>query len=137
MDAVLPRAAAAGVLVEIDATAAVARKQHVLSDGFLMRQALINLLKNAIAFSPQGSTVKVRTQLHDEQLQLLVADRTSYALERVFERFCSLARPQSGQLSSGLGLPFVGEVARLHAGEATLGNREGGGAVAALQLPSA
>ncbi|WP_115047463.1 two-component system sensor histidine kinase CreC [Xanthomonas arboricola] len=140
MDAVLPRAVAAGVLLDSDATSAAAREQYVLGDGFLLRQALINLLENAIAFSPAGSTVQLRTQVHAGHLQWSVEDRGSgvpdYALERVFERFYSLARPQTGQRSSGLGLPFVREVARLHGGEATLGNREGGGALATLRLPA-
>jgi two-component system sensor histidine kinase CreC len=60
-----------------------------------------------------------------------------YARERVFERFYSLARPGSGQRSSGLGLPFVAEVARLHGGRAQLHNRPGGGALASLWLPLA
>ncbi|SON83117.1 hypothetical protein XFF6166_590022 [Xanthomonas citri pv. fuscans] len=70
-----------------------------------------------------------------------VEDRGSgvpdYALERVFERFYSLARPQTGQRSSGLGLPFVREVARLHGGDVMLRNRnrDGGGARAVLRLP--
>ncbi|CAH2709207.1 Histidine kinase [Xanthomonas campestris pv. nigromaculans] len=140
VDAVLPRATAAGMRVEIDATTQTAREQYVLGDGFLLRQALINLLENAIAFSPEGSTVQLRTQVHDGHLQWSVEDRGSgvpdYALERVFERFYSLARPQTGQRSSGLGLPFVREVARLHGGEVALGNREGGGAVATLRLPA-
>ncbi|WP_349781697.1 two-component system sensor histidine kinase CreC [Xanthomonas arboricola] len=139
VDAVLPRAAAAGVLLERDAASDTARGQYVLGDEFLLRQALINLLENAIAFSPQGSTIQLRAQVLKEQVQLVVEDRGSgvpdYALERVFERFYSLARPQTGQRSSGLGLPFVREVARLHGGEATLGNREGGGAIATLRLP--
>ncbi|CAD0323617.1 two-component system sensor histidine kinase CreC [Xanthomonas hortorum] len=140
VDAVLPRATAAGMRVEIDATTQTAREQYVLGDGFLLRQALINLLENAIAFSPEGSTVQLRTQVHYGHLQWSVEDRGSgvpdYALERVFERFYSLARPQTGQRSSGLGLPFVREVARLHGGEVALGNREGGGAVATLRLPA-
>ncbi|MBD4097946.1 two-component system sensor histidine kinase CreC, partial [Xanthomonas citri pv. citri] len=97
VDAVLPRAAAAGVLLERDAASDTARGQYVLGDEFLLRQALINLLENAIAFSPQGSTIQLRTQVLEEQLQLVVEDRGSgvpdYALERVFERFYSLARP--------------------------------------------
>ncbi|MCL1500085.1 two-component system sensor histidine kinase CreC [Xanthomonas nasturtii] len=144
VDAVLPRATAAGVRVEIDVASGVtsdaAREHYVLGDGFLLRQALINLLENAIAFSPEGSTMHLCTQLHAEKLQVSVQDRGSgvpdYALERVFERFYSLARPQTGQRSSGLGLPFVREVARLHGGEATLDNRDGGGAVATLRLPA-
>lgn len=140
VDAVLTRATAAGVRVEIDVASDAAHEHYVLGDGFLLRQALINLLENAIAFSPEGSTVHLRTQVHDGHLQWSVEDRGSgvpdYALERVFERFYSLARPQTGQRSSGLGLPFVREVARLHGGEVALGNREGGGAVATLRLPA-
>jgi len=48
-----------------------------------------------------------------------------------------LPRPDGGSRSSGLGLCFVAEVAALHAGTATLGNREGGGAEATLVLPAA
>lgn len=140
MDAVLLRAAGAGVLVELDAASMAASDQAVLGDAFLLRQAVINLLENAIAFSPDGGTVQLRTQLEDGQVQLLVEDRGSgvpdYAIERVFERFYSLARPQTGQRSSGLGLPFVREVARLHGGDVRLRNRDGGGAIATLRLPT-
>lgn len=140
VDAVLLRAAGAGVLVELDAASMAASDQTVLGDAFLLRQAVINLLENAIAFSPDGGTVQLRTQLEDGQVQLLVEDRGSgvpdYAIERVFERFYSLARPQTGQRSSGLGLPFVREVARLHGGDVCLHNRDGGGAIATLRLPT-
>jgi two-component system sensor histidine kinase CreC len=53
----------------------------------------------------------------------------------VFERFYSLARPGSGRRSSGLGLPFVREVARLHDGRASVDARDGAGTVASLWLP--
>nr|WP_241093634.1 two-component system sensor histidine kinase CreC [Xanthomonas sp.] len=110
-------------------------------DPYLLRQALHNLLDNAIAFSPAGAAIALRAErTADARLVLLVEDEgpgvPDYALERVFERFYSLARPASGQRSSGLGLPFVREVARLHGGEASLRNREGGGAVARLSLPA-
>ena len=59
-----------------------------------------------------------------------------YAAERVFERFYSLPRPD-GSRSSGLGLPFVREVAGLHGGTIAVENGEGGGAVATLRLPLA
>ncbi|MBV6809486.1 two-component system sensor histidine kinase CreC [Xanthomonas campestris pv. pennamericanum] len=138
-DAVALRAAAAGITVEVDAGAGAPGDHHVLGDGFLLRQALINLLENAIAFSTQDSHVRLQARLRDGHWELLVEDRGSgvpdYALERVFERFYSLARPQTGQRSSGLGLPFVREVARLHGGDVMLGNRDGGGARAVLRLP--
>ncbi|KFA19370.1 histidine kinase, partial [Xanthomonas vasicola pv. musacearum NCPPB 4384] len=138
-EAVSLRAAAAGVAVEVDASAVTSGDHHVLGDGFLLRQALINLLENALAFSPQDSRVRLHAQLRDGRWELAIEDRGSgvpdYAIERVFERFYSLARPQTGQRSSGLGLPFVREVARLHRGDVVLGNRDGGGARAVLCLP--
>lgn len=56
-----------------------------------------------------------------------------FALARVFERFYSLPR-EDGHKSSGLGLAFVREVARLHQGDISLRNRPEGGVVATLQL---
>ncbi|KAF1055573.1 MAG: Sensor protein CreC [Stenotrophomonas maltophilia] len=113
--------------------------QAVQGDGYLLRQALHNLIDNAIAFSPAGSTIALDAQAEANGVLLQVADRGSgipdYARERVFERFYSLARPDSGQRSSGLGLPFVQEVARLHGGRAELLPRDGGGTVARLWLP--
>jgi two-component system sensor histidine kinase CreC len=114
----------------------------LVGDPYLLRQALHNLLDNAIAFSSAGDAVVVRAERDAQgRIVLLVEDQgpgvPDYALERVFERFYSLARPASGQRSSGLGLPFVREVARLHGGEASLRNRDdGGGAVARMALPA-
>lgn len=112
----------------------------VQGDPFLLRQAVINLLDNAADFAPEGSTVEVTIARDGATWNVIVADRGSgvptYALERAFERFYSLPRPDGGSRSSGLGLCFVAEVAALHSGKATLTNREGGGAVARLTLPA-
>jgi two-component system sensor histidine kinase CreC len=109
-------------------------------DGFLLRRALGNLLDNAIAFSPAGGTVELAVEADADQVRFIVRDLgpgvPDYAHERVFERFYSLPRPDNGQRSSGLGLPFVREVMRLHGGEATLRNRPDGGAEAILSLPA-
>jgi two-component system sensor histidine kinase CreC len=58
-----------------------------------------------------------------------------YALEKIFEKFFSLQRPDSGKKSTGLGLNFVREVAILHNGTITLENREDQGVQATLTLP--
>ena len=58
-----------------------------------------------------------------------------YALEHMFERFYSLPRPATGRKSTGLGLAFVREVARLHGGSADFANRPEGGALARIRLP--
>lgn len=56
-----------------------------------------------------------------------------YALPRIFERFYSLPR-ENGLKSSGLGLAFVREVARLLKGDVTLQNVAEGGVLASLSL---
>ncbi len=112
---------------------------RVRGDAFLLRQALVNLIDNAADFSPPGSELDLRIEHVDDTLRFTVADRgpgiPDYALPRVFERFYSLSRPDGGSRSSGLGLCFVAEVAALHGGSAGLRNREGGGAVATLEIP--
>jgi two-component system sensor histidine kinase CreC len=111
----------------------------VQGDAFLLRQALCNLLDNAIAFAPAGSAVVLAVSVLNEHVQLCVDDAgpglPEYAHERVFERFYSLPRPDGAPRSSGLGLPFVREVARLHGGSVRLENRPEGGARALLSLP--
>ena len=111
----------------------------VRGDPYLLRQALSNLLDNAIAFSPSDGRIAVSTASDGPMLEIRVDDQgegvPDYAQQRVWERFYSLARPATGLRSSGLGLPFVREVARLHGGEARLENLADGGARAVLRLP--
>ncbi|WP_231104281.1 ATP-binding protein [Xanthomonas graminis] len=135
-EALAPQLRASGVRLQVhtpDAELALA------GDPYLVRQALHNLPDNAIAFSPAGGTVVLRAErAAHARIALLVEDAgpgvPAYALQRVFERFYSLPRPATGQRSSGLGLSFVREVARLHGGEASLRNRACGGALARLVL---
>jgi two-component system sensor histidine kinase CreC len=108
-------------------------------DAFLLGQAVSNLVQNAIEFSPAGSEVVVALRVEAGRAVVRVEDRgpgvPEYALEKVFDRFYSLPRPDTGRKSSGLGLSIVREIARLHGGEVTLANRPEGGARAELSLP--
>lgn len=110
-------------------------------DHFLLRQLLANLLDNAIDFSPPQGVVELRIGVDEGRLKIAITDRgpglPDFALARAFERFYSLPRPEGGARSSGLGLNFVAEIAKLHAGSVSLANREGGGAVATVVLPLA
>ncbi|PNF12374.1 two-component system sensor histidine kinase CreC [Enterobacter cancerogenus] len=109
----------------------------VQGDPDLLEQALGNLLDNAIDFTPEGGAIQLAAREMQDRVQLTVTDSGSgipdYALDRIFERFYSLPR-ENGVKSSGLGLAFVQEVARLHQGEITLRNREEGGVIATLTL---
>lgn len=108
---------------------------------FLLRQALINLLQNALDFSPRGTEVKLSASAANDRVIFTIEDQgpgvPEYALSRVFERFYSLPRPGTGEKSTGIGLALVREIAYLHSGDATLGNGGGGGAVSTIWLPRA
>lgn len=113
----------------------------VRGDALLLRQALGNLLDNAIDFAPPGSSVTLAARRHGDGVELVelsVRDRgagiPSYASARLFERFYSLPRAD-GSKSSGLGLPFVREVMALHGGAVTVENDPDGGVRATLSLP--
>jgi two-component system sensor histidine kinase CreC len=126
--------ATGGIPVLVDGAAGV-----VQGDPFLLRQAIANLVENAVSFSPAGCTVDVEVSREDGWCCVRVLDRgpgvPDYARGHVFERFYSLPRPGGGSRSSGLGLPFVAQVAALHGGRVELREREGGGTVAELSLP--
>jgi two-component system sensor histidine kinase CreC len=111
----------------------------VSGDAFLLRQSIVNLLENAADFAPVGSVVELRLARDGDDAVLGIRDHgpgvPDYALDRVFERFYSLARPEGASRSSGLGLCFVAEAMALHGGRATLANHDEGGAVATLHLP--
>ncbi|MEE4378196.1 MAG: two-component system sensor histidine kinase CreC, partial [Candidatus Competibacteraceae bacterium] len=122
----------------------VEMKQIVTPEGlvgerFLLRQALTNLLRNALEFSPNGGQVNITAEVQAAELITTVIDQgpgiPDYALTRVFERFYSLKSPHGGSKGTGLGLSFAKEVAELHGGTISLTNREEGGAVAVLRLP--
>jgi len=111
------------------------RDDQVLMKGekFLLEQAVSNLLDNAIDFANTESEIMVRLFSVGRQVTLTVTNQGNpipdYAMARIFERFYSLPRPDSGRKSTGLGLSFVSEVAELHGGEVRLSNID----VAAVQ----
>ena len=114
-----------------------ATSQVVQGDAELLEQALGNLLDNAIDFTPYQGTIALTVREEGQRVLLCVTDSgggiPDYAMERIFERFYSLPR-ENGMKSSGLGLAFVQEVARLHQGEIHIRNREEGGVEAMLEL---
>ncbi|MDO7927358.1 two-component system sensor histidine kinase CreC [Pseudomonas sp. KFB-139] len=103
---------------------------YLLGERFLLRQAMANLLDNALDFTPSGGTLRLAAERIDERIRVTLFNTAApipdYALPRLCERFYSLPRPHSGRKSTGLGLNFVEEVVQLHGGELHVGNVEGG-----------
>jgi two-component system, OmpR family, sensor histidine kinase CreC len=118
----------------------IARDITATGEPFMLRQALVNLLQNALDFSPAGSTVHVALESRDGSAVLTVSDEgpgiPSFAVERVFERFYSLPRPDTKRKSTGLGLSIVLQVAELHGGKFALRNCPERGTQAEFAIPS-
>jgi two-component system, OmpR family, sensor histidine kinase CreC len=120
----------------------VAADINLRGERFLVRQALANLLDNALDFTPRGGVISISTLGDAPAGKIAVAvfnqgeSIPDYALARVTERFYSLPRPDTGRKSTGLGLNFVQEVAQLHGGAFSILNVEGG-VRATLTLPAA
>ncbi len=129
-----------GLTLRVDA-----EEVTVCGDAFLLNQALVNLLQNAVDFSFENEEIELKAKKVEEGgrrfMKITVTDSGTgvapFAEERVFDKFFSLNRPQNGKKSTGLGLNFVRETALLHGGTVTLKNRPNGGAEAILRLPAA
>lgn len=111
------------------------------ADPLLFRQALDNLLVNAIRYSPPGSEVRVVVRaLAGGDVEIEVRDQgegiAPEHLPHVFDRFyrADPARARHGQ-GTGLGLAIVQSIMELHAGEARLDSQPGEGTVARLRFP--
>ncbi len=102
--------------------------------------AISNLVANAVAYSPAGSSVVVAARPHDSWVDLTVTDRgigiPAGELDRIFERFYRVdpARHRSTG-GTGLGLSIVKHVAASHGGEVRVWSVEGQGSTFTLTLP--
>ncbi|CCH27989.1 HAMP domain-containing sensor histidine kinase [Saccharothrix espanaensis] len=111
----------------------------LLGDSSALERAVLNLLDNAVKFSPAGGVVRLELrQVGDGSVALEVADSgpgiADDDLPHVFERFyrSSEARTLPG---SGLGLAIVKQAAERHGGAAYAGRAPEGGALFVLRLP--
>jgi two-component system, OmpR family, sensor histidine kinase CreC len=111
----------------------------IQADSFLLGQAIYNLLENALDFSPPNSIININVTEENKQIHIQIKDQGAgipdYALDKIFDKFYSLPRPNSQPKSTGLGLNFVQEVAKLHGGSVSLSNHQDGGAIAIFTLP--
>jgi two-component system sensor histidine kinase CreC len=135
---------------QIRLTAALEPGLRVRGEKFLLQQAFHNLLENAIAFSPRGGRLDVQVSLiagpgsatggGPDSIRMEILDEgpgiPAFAREKVFEKFFSLQRPDTGKKSSGLGLTIVQAITRLHQGEILLENRPEGGLRVLWTLPA-
>ena len=117
----------------------IAPEISVSGDPLLLHVALSNLVQNAIDFSAENGRIAVTAAKAGDNVELCVDDEgpgiPEFARARLFEKFFSLERPDTGKKSTGLGLNFVKEVAALHGGTIDVSNLPQRGLRARLILP--
>lgn len=131
-----PAAEAKAVKLEF----AAGEASTVDADADKLKQILINLVDNAIKFSPAGAAVQLRCEPGPGGPRLFVEDHgPGVAPEdapRIFERFFR-GRASAGTPGSGLGLAIARNLARLHGGDVTLQPAPERGSIFTLCLPAA
>jgi signal transduction histidine kinase len=113
----------------------------VLGDAQWLKQALINLLDNALRYTPAGGAVTIRLQAEGQDVVVAVED-TGHGIEpesipHLFERFYrtdwARAKDSAG---TGLGLPIVKEIMDAHGGTISVISEVNKGSVFTLRLPA-
>jgi two-component system sensor histidine kinase CreC len=105
----------------------------------LIRDAINNILKNAVEFTPKNGKIEVKTTIDNSEAVITVTDNGAgipeYALNKVFEKFFSLPRPGKDEKSSGLGLSITKEIIELHKGTITIKSDKTKGTTVTVTLP--
>ena len=130
-DFVRPLATRQGVTLTVDVDPQIPLMEL---DRPLLRQAVMNLVKNGQEVVSHGGTLTITSRLIGEHVEISVSDTgagISQEVEgRLFEPFFT-TKPQG----TGLGLSIARQITEEHGGELTWGNRPGGGATFTIRLP--
>jgi signal transduction histidine kinase len=114
----------------------------LIGDARLLRQALVNVIDNALKYGPRGQTVALTAERDGAMVRLLVDDAgpgiPMAERERVFDAYERLMRDQSSERTgTGLGLAVVAYIARASNGRVSLADSPAGGTRVVLELPAA
>ncbi|TAL34060.1 MAG: PAS domain-containing protein [Alphaproteobacteria bacterium] len=112
----------------------------VTADERRMKQVLLNLISNAINYSPNGGRVTISAQRAGDFVLVAVRDTgvgiPAADLERVFTPFEKIHSKKTGRRSgAGLGLALVKSIVQLHGGDVTIESKEGAGTNVICKLP--
>jgi two-component system phosphate regulon sensor histidine kinase PhoR len=106
----------------------------------LLEQAVLNLVENAIKYSPLGGDVRISVEQNGKEVAITVKDNgcgiTQEHLPRIFERFYVVDKGRSRKLGgTGLGLAIVKHIAQVHGGSVTVESSLGKGSTFTIHLP--
>ena len=131
MQVLLPEIKSAGIVLEESFNAA---DGMVMADEYQIRQAIINLVKNAIQSMPDGGTFCIRTFRENDYVQIDFKDNGSGIsrehLNRIFEPYYTTKKD-----GTGLGLSIVYRIVRAHGGIINVKSEKGEGTLFSVLLP--
>ena len=106
----------------------------------MLERALLNLLSNALKFTPKGGTVSLRVRCGERFVQLIVSDTgcgiEPERLDRIFERYLDTERIDPVPHGLGVGLSLCRRIAQGHGGMLVAQSAVGEGATFTLSLPN-
>ena len=126
-----------GITLEIQSTAL----PPVTGDGDRLAQVFINLVDNALKFTPFGGTVRVKAASLGDAVEISVSDSgvgiPAEALPHIFERFYQVdsSRARGAHDGAGLGLAIVAEIIKAHGGTINVRSLPGQGTIFTVRLP--
>jgi two-component system sensor histidine kinase KdpD len=107
-------------------------------DFTLIVQVVVNLLENAVKYSPKDSLIELSASRIENKALLEIMDRgmgiPSADLNRVFDKFYRVQRPENVS-GTGLGLSIGKGIVEAHHGSIYARSREGGGTILSVELP--
>jgi signal transduction histidine kinase len=105
-----------------------------------LKQALFNLISNAVKFTPAGGSIRLEARRDDSDLIFSVSDTgvgiPTVDQERIFDKF-ERGNPQARQSGAGLGLSLVKSLIELHGGSVSIQSTPGSGTTILCRLPAA
>ena len=135
-----------------DLNSLIIKKQHTVNqqlsldlpmikaDLKLLERALVNLIENAVKYTPPGGNILVRTQKDHGNIIIEVIDTgigiPEENFSRLFERFYRVDKSRSREMGgTGLGLSIVKHIAQLHQGSVSVRSQVGSGSTFSLKIP--
>jgi two-component system sensor histidine kinase KdpD len=107
-------------------------------DFTLFAQALLNVIDNAVKFSPNDTQIDIEVRQTDNEIIIQIGDRgigiPEEDLERVFDKFYRVSRPES-VTGTGLGLAISKGIIEIHGGHINASNLPGSGTLITITLP--
>ncbi|WP_152654834.1 two-component system histidine kinase PnpS [Oceanobacillus sp. CFH 90083] len=140
IDAVLPALEKKAEKKELQLTTSVSRDMNIFADAEKLKQVVINLLDNAINYTPAGGSVNLNVSEEKNRVHFSIEDTgigiEQKAIPRVFERFYRVDKDRSRNTGgTGLGLAIVKHIVEVHQGEIVVESEMNKGTTVHVYIP--